>query len=318
MRRGSTRTGWVLAAVLAVASACPSLAVAESGRLAADSPPSSRQLSPKKIVSLNVCTDQILVDLVAPARIKALSWLATDPTLSAIASRAGAFASVRDNAEEVLALDPDLVIAQEFSATVAVSMLRRLGRRVLMVPLATDFEGIRKAVRTIADAVGEQERGEAIVRRFDERLASVQVGRGPRPTALAWEVNSLTSGPRTLLDEAMTVAGLDNIARRGMLDAAGRLPLETLVAAPPDLLVLANTADEFRTVTADNLRHPALRHLFEGRPSLHISMIQWLCGTPEVAGAVERLAEARAGILSLHSATSRNDGNAVAKRRAEP
>lgn len=317
MRRRSARTGWTLAA-LAFATACLAPAMAGAEHMAAVSPPRSRSSPPMKIVSLNVCTDQILIDLVAPARIKALSWLATDPTLSAIAIRAEAFAGVRDNAEEVLALDPDLVIAQEFSATVAVSMLRRLGRKVLMVPLATDFEGIRKAVRTIADAVGEQERGESIIRRFDERLGSVQVGRGPRPTALAWEVNSLASGPRTLLDEAMTAAGLDNLARRGTLGAAGRLPLETLVAAPPDLLVLANTADEFRTVTADNLRHPALRHVLAHRPSLHIPMTQWLCGTPEVAGAVERLAEARAGFLALHSATSRSDGNFVANRGAGP
>ena len=164
-----------------------------------------RHNAPARIVSLNVCTDQILVDLVAPSRIRALSWLATDPTLSAIADRAKAFPGVRDQAEEVLALDPDLVIAQEYSATATVSMLERLGRKVLMVPLATDFDGIRKSVRTIAAAVGETARGEAIVARFDARLAAVRpAATGRRLTALAWEVNSLTSGPRTLLDAAMT------------------------------------------------------------------------------------------------------------------
>lgn len=256
------------------------------------------RVAPRRIVSLNVCTDQILVDLVDPARIAGLSWLATDATLSAVAQRAQGFAGVRDNAEEVLALDPDLVIAQEYSAAATVSMLRRLGRTVLMVPLANDFDAIRKAVRVIAAAVGEAGRGEAIVRRFDARLSAVHPPSGPRPTALAYEVNSLTSGPRTLLDEAMSAAGFDNLARREHLSAAGRLPLEQLVARPPDLLILANTAEEFRTVTADNLRHPALRRVLDRRPSLHIPMTQWLCGTPEVAAAVERLAAARAALVT--------------------
>ncbi len=255
---------------------------------------------PARIVSLNVCTDQILVDLVAPSRIRALSWLAADPTLSAIADRAEAFPGVRDQAEEVLALDPDLVIAQEYSATATVSMLERLGRKVLMVPLATDFEGIRKAVRTISAAVGETARGEEIVARFDARLAAVKPpAREHRPTAIAWEVNSLTSGPRTLLDEAMTAAGFDNLARGEALGAGGRLPLESLVASPPDLLVYANGPDEFRTVTADNLRHPALREVARRRPTIHIAMPQWLCGTPELAGAVERLADARKALLGI-------------------
>jgi iron complex transport system substrate-binding protein len=284
-------TAFVSAVVLALSAPLPAFSQAAAGW-----PLGTARGVPQRIVSLNVCTDQILIDLVPAERIAGLSWLATDPTLSAIARRAGTFAGVRDNAEEVLALDPDLVIAQEYSATATVSLLQRLGRKVLMVPTATDFEGIRRAVRSIAAAVGEFRRGEAIVERFDARLAAVKVPAGHRPTALAYEVSSLAAGPSTLLDAAMTVAGFDNLARTDDLGPAGRLPLETLVAAPPDLLILANGPKEFRSVAADNLRHPALDRLLQRRPSLHIAMPEWLCGTPEVAGAVEKLAAARAGL----------------------
>lgn len=284
-------TALVGAVALALSTPLPAVSQASAGR------PRASGLAPARIVSLNVCTDQILIDLVPPERIAGLSWLAADPTLSAIAQRAGRFPGVRDNAEEVLALDPDLVIAQEYSATATVSLLRRLGRQVLMVPTATDFEGIRRAVRSIAAAVGEPRRGEAVVERFDARLANVKVPAGRRPTALAYEVSSLAAGPSTLLDAAMTVAGFDNLARVEVLGPAGRLPLETLVASPPDLLILANGPEEFRSVAADNLRHPALRRLLHARANLHIAMPEWLCGTPEVAGAVEKLAAARAGLM---------------------
>jgi iron complex transport system substrate-binding protein len=74
------------------------------------------------------------------------------------------------------------------------------------------------------------------------------------------------------------------------------VPLESLLAHPPDLLVLASHIDEYRTAVADNLRHPALRRLRERNASLELPWRHWLCGTPHIADAIERLAQARAGI----------------------
>jgi hypothetical protein len=49
-------------------------------------------------------------------------------------------------------------------------------------------------------------------------------------------------------------------------------------------------------VVSDNLRHPALAALRERRPSIEVPWRLWLCGTPHIADAVVRLAEARAAI----------------------
>jgi hypothetical protein len=46
-------------------------------------------------------------------------------------------------------------------------------------------------------------------------------------------------------------------------------------------------------VLADNLRHPAFQALASSRPSVSIPMNEWLCGTPRIVEAVERLAAAR-------------------------
>ena len=80
------------------------------------------------------------------------------------------------------------------------------------------------------------------------------------------------------------------------LTALLRLPLEVLVATPPDLIVLSSAAEEYRTVAADNLRHPALRLLRQRQASLELPWQLWLCGTPHIADVVARLAKARAGI----------------------
>ena len=261
--------------------------------------------APRRIVSLNLCTDQLLVDLVARERIAAVSFLATDRTLSAAASKLRDIKQVRGTAEEVLALQPDLVIAGEYTTGPTVDLLKRLGVNVLVVPLAADFAGMKETLRTIAKATATEPRAEEIIADFDERISAARSTVPGRPTALAYQVNSLASGAGTLLDAALQAAGYHNIARDIRLGPAGRLPLEQLIVSPPDLVVLANSASDFRTVLADNLRHPAFAALLNKRPYVHLAMPLWMCATPKIAEAVEILASMkRTGVAAAAVDTS--------------
>ena len=262
----------------------------------------ARAEGPQRIVSLTVCTDQLLLDLVDRDRIAALSYLAVDPTLSLKVEEARGLKGVRGRAEEVLALRPDLVIAQEYSTIATVDLLRRLGFRVVLVPLATDFEGMRRAIRIIAAAVGDKPRGEAIIAAFDKRIAAAAPKDPQRPRALAYDVNSIVSGRGTLVDAALTAAGFHNTARERALGPGDRLPLEAIVADPPDLLVLANAPDAFRSAVGDNLRHPAFQALLKSRPHMQLPMPLWLCATPRIADAVVALGAKRRALLGQEGA----------------
>ena len=245
---------------------------------------------PQRIVSLNVCVDQLLVELVEPDRIAGVSRLAADPKVSALPGKLSRFKALRGSAEEVLALQPDLVLAGEFTTGATIDLLKRLGKTIVTVPLASDFDAMRAGIRQIASAVGEDEKGEAMIAEFDERLSAARSTIRSRPTAIAYEANSLVSGSHTLMDAALDAAGYRNLARDLKLGPGGRLPLEMLVAAPPDLIVLANAPDDYRTAAADNLRHPALMRVLQSRPSIVLPAPYWICATPKIADAVELLA----------------------------
>ena len=77
---------------------------------------------------------------------------------------------------------------------------------------------------------------------------------------------------------------------------AGSLPLEALVARPPDLIVLSGPVDEYRAAVADNLRHPALAAVMRAHTSVTLPWRLWLCATPHLADAIERLAAVRGEI----------------------
>ncbi len=246
---------------------------------------------PQRIVSLNLCVDQIVLGLVERERIAGVSFLASDPSMSLFHREARGIPSLRGSAEEVIGLNPDLVLAGEWTTTATVDLLRRLGRRVEVVPMASSFEAIRDLVRTIARLTGAHDRGERMIRDFDQRLAGVRTRApaGERARAVAIQVNSLAAVPGSLLNEAIETAGYVNQAAIARLGPGGRLPLESLLADPPDLIVLANSAADFRTVLGDNLRHPAFIDLQSRRPGVHVPLPEWLCGTPRILDAVERI-----------------------------
>jgi len=251
---------------------------------------------PSRIVSLDLCTDQLLVELVGRKRIAAVTHLAADPAVSAIPAKAQGIAVTRGEAEDVLRYDPDLILAGPFGVSVTVNLLWRLKRNVVVVPLASDLAGVRAAVRTVASAVGEELEGEAMIAAFDRRLASLAPAAtgAKRPTALIYQVGGSVSGPGSLADAVLSAAGFRNKAADYRLSRGGQVPLELLIAAPPDLLVLASGAEEYPTTAADNLRHPVLRLVRQRQASLDLPWQQWLCGTPNIVAAAERLAQARA------------------------
>ena len=250
---------------------------------------------PQRIVSLNLCVDQILLDLVPRERLQGLSFLAADPSMSLLHREAKGIAAIRGEAEEVLSLEPDLVLAGEYTTGATVDLLRRLGRRVEVVPMASSFAAIRDVVRKVAKLTGEETSGERMIAEFDRRLDASRAidGPAPRPRAVAFQVNSLASGPGSLVDEVLLTAGFENVARKARLGPGGRMPLESLISDPPDVIVRANSARDFRTVLGDNLRHPAFKALEQERPSIHMPMNEWLCGTTHIVKAVARLAAAR-------------------------
>ncbi len=275
---------------------------------------------PRRVVSINLCTDQIVADLVPKSRIAGLSRLAADPVLSAVADRVSGVKLLRGRAEEVLALQPDVVLTTAFSTPEVVALLKRLGVRVVVIDMASDLEGIRSAIARVAEAVGEEARGAQLIADFDRRIAAAAPRSTHRPTALAYQINSLTSAPGGLMDAALKAAGFENIAADRPLGPAGRLPLETLICHPPDLVVLAHDPAKFRTVMADNLRHRAFQSLLKRRRHVHVPMPLWLCGTPAIAEAIEELGRERAALTQAwaHSSAPSDSGDVAGRSARHP
>jgi len=253
--------------------------------------------APQRVVSLNLCTDQMLV-LLAPEKVAGLTPLARDPALSFVARQAATLPVVRPSAEAVLRLHPDLVLAAPFGAQATVAVLTALAVNVLRVGLPSDFAGIRAETRRLAAALGAPRRGEALISAMDETLASLPPPPAgcfppsrpgpkpswpalcrPSPTAIAWEPRGYTSGPGTLMDAVLRAAGLTNVGNGRPL---GR---EALLRDPPDLLVVPDVPD-FPSLATAIFDDPALARI--RRRALSPALT--LCAGPFTARAASILA----------------------------
>lgn len=279
-RRGST--GFLLVGLLCVATMAALVPIAAKA-------------GPMRVVSLNLCTDQLALALLPRDRIAALSFLAADPGLSALAGQVGDLKLVRGMAEEVLPLAPDLVLAGTFTTRPTIALLRARGVKVLEVGLVSDFDAIRAQIRKVASALDVVERGEELIGRMDATLAAARPpdANARRPRVLSLAPGAFTAGSGTLSDAVIQAAGLVNYAADKGLVGYGYLPVETVAADPPDLLVANADEKGHPSLNGQLLAHPALAHAVSGdaRPAVPGSM--WTCGGPSTADAVTLLAAAR-------------------------
>ena len=253
---------------------------------------------PRRIVSLNLCADQYLLLLSDRKRIASITHLAARPEFSPYAARAHGLPANRGQAEEIVTLKPDLVLAGRFSARATVSILRRLGYRVVDVPVVTEMAGIRRNIRLVAKAIGEPERGETAVLAFDRRLNEFSPPPGTRrPLAAVYWIRGRTAGAGTLIAAIVEAAGFDNLALRLGMRSYASLPLEILLTRRVDAVILANTAGVPPALATQSLGHPAISRLISSRPSISLNSQGWLCGTPDILGTIERLAKLRRRIV---------------------
>jgi len=249
---------------------------------------------PQRVVSLNLCTDQLAVLLLPPARIAGLSFLARDPDLSHVAAAAQDLPVVQGSAEEVLNLAPDLVLAGRYTTRHTVQILQSRGLPVLVLDLADSFESIRAQVARVAEAVGEPARGAALLAEMDRRLAAAAPPPGAlAPTALTLAPGGFTAGAGTLSDAVMRAAGVRNHAAALGLTGYGYLPVELVAADPPDLLVHGSGPDDYPSLAGQMLAHPALARSVPEAARPRVPGALWSCGGPFTAQAVTLLAAAR-------------------------
>jgi iron complex transport system substrate-binding protein len=246
--------------------------------------------APQHVVSVNVCTDEYVYRLLPRQRIAALSFLAADrhPVISTIADKVKGYALVQANAESVIARHPDLVVAYAGVNQNLHALLARAGIAVLDVPYANSLADVRKTTLMLGGKLGVPARAQALLAQMDTKLAAAHAST-KIPTVI-YEPNGYATADG-VSDEIMTGAGLLDVAPRLHQTRMGTIPIETLVASPPALLILNDAKEASPTHAEMVLHHPALAAIKGQTLIAHLSLTPLLCPGPWSADAAAPLAK---------------------------
>ncbi|MEZ5682098.1 MAG: ABC transporter substrate-binding protein [Erythrobacter sp.] len=237
------------------------------------------------IVSLNPCTDAILAEVTAPGQLLAISHYSNDPQASSMdAAIAAKFQSTGGTVEEVLALDPDVVVAGSFLAPVTRAGFADAGIRVVTFGIADSVATSEAQIRELAELAGDKAAGEELVGRVEEALGKAAPGDAQVRTAVLWQPGGIVPGENALVSELMERAGFASHTVFRGLGQADYLALEEVLADPPDVLLVAGGEAGQGHPVLDKL--PNMR-----REAFDTSLIY--CGGPTIIRAIERLAQIR-------------------------
>lgn len=246
---------------------------------------------PKRIVSFNLCGDQLVVALADPGQIVALSPYATDPILSVVADKAKRYPQLDWRAEGTLTLTPDLVLVGTDDRGTTQRMLKRFGVPSYEVELVTGLDAGRRQITEFAALVGHPERGAALVAALD--AAERKLAAAPRPpfhTALIVDREGYTQGSDSLVAALVAKAGLRPPpgAPGGF---GGYVPLERILTLKPDVLVLRDPPQTATDQGALTLLHPALLAQYPPQRRISLATRFTFCGGPALVAALDYLAD---------------------------
>jgi iron complex transport system substrate-binding protein len=243
--------------------------------------------APQRIMSLKVCTDELLLDLVPPSRIASITFLSREKAALKVWPQAARIPINHGTAEEILKLHPDLIFTDPFMAPSLRPLLAKSGAQIVEVPPAENFDQIRSVTRMVAHAVGEEARGEALIARMDAELAELALHRPKKVLTVAgWGGGGYVPGTGGLFDAMLTAAGARNVERGSF----GYYDVEALIAANPDALIYGDTYSGTASLRADQDMHPALLKRYAGRHVSYASL--YGCGVPESARVARQLQDA--------------------------
>jgi len=260
---------------------------------------------PRRVVSFNLCADQLVLALADSDQIAGLSPYAADATMSVVADTAGAYRRLDWQAESTIALGPDLVLIGDTDRPITKHLLRSQGLRLHEITLIADFAAARRQIEEVAAILGHPERGERLLAHIEAARARLAAAIKPAfSTALLVNRGGYTAGSQSLAAALLAEAGLKPPlgAPQGY---GGYIPLERLLTLHPDVIVLNNLPGDSKDQGSYNLSHPALNALYPPEKRIVLPTRYTLCGGPALVAAFDYLA----GLLTrlAHSPTMRTN-----------
>jgi iron complex transport system substrate-binding protein len=240
-----------------------------------------------RMVSMNVCTDQLLLTLADPAQIVGLSRFSRDKWLTDDARR---YPTLSGGAEDVLVLKPDVVVASLFDKRSTRELLKAKGLHLAELAVPRNLDEVKAQIRELGDIAGHPDRAARQIVRLDAALARARQTVADRHyRVLPLSRRGWVAGSDSFVSSLLTETGLFNSAGELGFAFGGFASLEAIVNLRPDLLLVSQAGDFARDDGQAFLLHPALRRFYPPARRIVIPERLTECGGVMLAEALDLL-----------------------------
>lgn len=240
-----------------------------------------------RIVSMNVCTDQVLLTLADPEQILGLSRYVRDAWVTVDVSR---YRRLSGGAEDVLVLKPDVVVASVFDKRATRELLKANGLHLAELAVPRNLMEVKDQLRELGEITGHPDRAAREIAKLDAALARArQAVAAKHYRVLPLSRRGWVAGSDSFVGSLLAETGLFNAAGDLGFEFGGFASLEAIVSLKPDLLLVSQAGDFARDDGQAFLLHPALERFYPPEKRIVIPERLTECGGVMLAEALDVL-----------------------------
>lgn len=216
--------------------------------------------APQKVVSLNLCTDQLAATMLPKERLKGVSFNAVDPALSLVSRSAVDFPALKGTIEEMASIMPDHVLMGEGQNTRLQHWLEEKQIPVTTIGMPDSVPALQRDIDKLAKAMGTSTQANVLKARQMATLKQAKLPRKGMKIAIYYP-RGFSDGKGTLLHDLITRMGGVNVAGEQGQEGMAYLSLEELVTLNPDVLVVPLYDYDVVSQAEALAEHPALQNM---------------------------------------------------------
>lgn len=252
--------------------------------------PALADTRPQRVISANLCADELVLHLADRAQIASVSALSADPALSNVAPLVAGLPTNRGSVEEIVRQQGDLILTGAYLSPFTKALLKERAIDHMTLPPWSSLENGFAQIRAVAARLGRDEGGEELIRRIETaRDALKDLAPAPR-SFLVLHRRGYSPGRATLTSQMAEFAGLRDASGDLGLAQGGFARLEQVLTLRPDYLMVSDGAEGAEDQGSSLLLHPALAALYPPEKRLVIPDRLTLCAGPSTPLMLDRLA----------------------------
>ena len=237
------------------------------------------------VVSINLCTDRLVLALADARQIVSLSYVAADSN-SMIKTAASTVKLNHGRLEELLLLDADYFLASDYDDPKLLKRLGEFGKKVRRFKAERTVDQSKANIAMLAEILNQNQKGELMIEKLNQIDQLEKIEGSPRTLLLG--ANNYISGRNTLASNVIEIMGYKNIADEANIIDYGRISMEQVVELNPEVIVVSKYSGDYSRAQSV-LQHPVLKDMSRSVKVINVPTREWICGDQALYDAAARL-----------------------------